>query len=363
MADLGAGITLASPLNDVTGNVHDDDPRSTGTTVKPGVITFDDSGSSTGFTIASASAVEPGLATSFDPSSGVILTSTGPITETGIVSSTALVINSAGGFTLTGQNVVQSIELTNTVSGDISFTDAATVQLAGVTNSVGNIALTTTSGGDMDLVAGHNDRREPDRHGDARLSGRGERRRCVAARDDQRRLAVGHRGQLSSICPARTRSIPWRQTSPGYRRSLDFSNAQSLLVGSVGGLPGVTTNNGNILLRVSGGDLDIEQPVSTNGTNGRTLAAGLTGQIGLQASGFIAQDLSGGNGWLAGAAVEAIAGTAIDLDPTLSPFYSGLGNRIGATDVGRAAQTAGSFSGQGDDSGRRCYRSATAKRR
>ncbi len=133
-------------------------------------------------------------------------------------------------------------------------------------------------------------------------------------------------------------------TGPGA--TFDFSNAQTLTIGTVGSLAGVTTNGtdgsaANIVLQTTVGDLDIEEPISTNGANGSVL--GLSqGLIGLQAvAGNIVMNQSGsGDAYLVAYGVEAIAGGNILLDGASGPF----GNRIGGNDDSdHTAQIAGTF--------------------
>ncbi|HTW53238.1 MAG TPA: filamentous hemagglutinin N-terminal domain-containing protein, partial [Stellaceae bacterium] len=133
----------------------------------------------------------------------------------------------------------------------------------------------------------------------------------------------------------------------GLGSTFDFSDAQTLTVGTVGSVSGVTTNGtdgsaANIVLATTSGDIDIEQPVSTNGSNGPVLGASL-GEIGLDAAGNIVMNQSGSAGQLIAFGVEAFASGNIDLDGSANFF----GNRIGGSDnIYGEAQTAGFFAGE-----------------
>jgi len=131
----------------------------------------------------------------------------------------------------------------------------------------------------------------------------------------------------------------------GFGSSFDFVNGQTLFIGTVGSLSGVTTNGtdgseANIVLETSAGNINIQEPISTNGANGPVLGASL-GQIGLMSAGRITE--SGFDASLVGFAVEAVATNTISLDGSASFF----GNRIGGNDdFFGVAQTAGTFVGQ-----------------
>ncbi len=45
--------------------------------------------------------------------------------------------------------------------------------------------------------------------------------------------------------------------------SFDLSNAQALIVGAVGGVNGITTNEGTVLIQTTTGNLTLNQPIST----------------------------------------------------------------------------------------------------
>ena len=120
----------------------------------------------------------------------------------------------------------------------------------------------------------------------------------------------------------------------GAGSSFDFLNGQTLRIGTVGTLSGVTTNGtdgseANIVLETTGvgSNIDINELVSTNGANGIVLGESL-GEIGLSSAGRITINSSGSDGGLIAFAVEAIAANTINLEGLNSPAF----NRIGAND-------------------------------
>ena len=91
--------------------------------------------------------------------------------------------------------------------------------------------------------------------------------------------------------------------------SFDFADSQSFTVGTVAAanLSGVTTFNGNIVLKTTAGDIALAQPVNTVG-GGNTLSG--SAAIGLLSAGGISQS---GGGQLVAPVVEASAVNAIAL--------------------------------------------------
>ena len=94
----------------------------------------------------------------------------------------------------------------------------------------------------------------------------------------------------------------------GTGSTFDFVDGQGLTVGTVNTVFGVTTDNGNIVLQTTAGDLTIDGPINTlNGGFDVTLGSA---QVGLISAGVISET---SNGELLSPAVEAIAANGIDL--------------------------------------------------
>jgi fibronectin-binding autotransporter adhesin len=78
---------------------------------------------------------------------GVTLNSAGTINQTGgVITADTLSATSVGGATLDQANLLNAAFATNTGSGNISLTNAKILNVGGMTNNVGNIALTVNGG-------------------------------------------------------------------------------------------------------------------------------------------------------------------------------------------------------------------------
>jgi hypothetical protein len=81
--------------------------------------------------------------------------SPGPVTETGTITANSLTVYSAGGAILNGANRVNTLRLTDTASGPVSFTNAQSLTIQSI--SSGDLNLTTTgTGADLTIGGGIN---------------------------------------------------------------------------------------------------------------------------------------------------------------------------------------------------------------
>lgn len=238
----GADILLDSAANTVSGNVTLTALDATGTTLQPATIEFTDT---TGFTIASNGASQPGIGV--DQNSTVYLTSSGGgIAETGIISAGDVEITVAGQTLLTGNNIVQGILVftNNGASGDLAFNSAVVagggadfgVGGTGVSNPVGNVTLTApnadiavfapiSSGGTVTLSAGQSVF-EPAAFGGS-----------IPGTITAAALSVTAGGAVDLPGANAVATLAGSATNDAF----DFNNAQTLTVGTVGSLTGITT--------------------------------------------------------------------------------------------------------------------------
>jgi hypothetical protein len=93
-----------------------------------------------------------------------------------------------------------------------------------------------------------------------------------------------------------------------FEGSFDLSNAQALIVGTAGGVNGITTNQGTVLIQTTVGDLTLNQPINTIG--GGTDLTGAFAQVGLSSAGSLSQTSFGP---ITAAAAELLAGGNISL--------------------------------------------------
>jgi hypothetical protein len=102
--------------------------------------------------VTETSSTDLALVNSSDASSGITVTSTGAVTDSGVITAKKLIVNSVGGATLDWTNAIQSIQVTNATSGSVTVNNAAPTALAvsGITTpGAGNITLTAD---DLDVT-------------------------------------------------------------------------------------------------------------------------------------------------------------------------------------------------------------------
>jgi len=143
LLDGGAGITLDQTGNTVSGNVTLTSLNTAGDTLQGGAITFFNS---TGFNIASASIVEPGIGTT----GPATLQAGGPITETGsIVADLVVRTMNDSGAAITLDNPANAITGTVTLTalnaagnalaaGNITLFNSLPITIADASGSTGN---------------------------------------------------------------------------------------------------------------------------------------------------------------------------------------------------------------------------------
>lgn len=114
--------------------------------------------------------------------------------------------------------------------------------------------------------------------------------------------------------------------------SFDLVNGQSLTVGPLGSLAGITTNDGNVVLQTlnAGSNITIDGPIDTN--NGTGSLTGAFAQIGLSATGTIGETSSVGQ--LVAPSVEVVAGGTADLSSGLDVVQTFAGQIAGAGSSG-----------------------------
>jgi filamentous hemagglutinin family protein len=159
--DAGARISLNNPGNRVTGDVSLTAANAAGTLLAPGDISFSNS---TGFVIASVGGGgQGGLELGVGTASNALLTAAGPITELDFpgvrVAAQNLVVDAVGPVAMGNANSVDTLAASIRGAGN-SFlfrNDSKTLTIgtvgdaAGVTTNGGDIALHTTTRGDLTL--------------------------------------------------------------------------------------------------------------------------------------------------------------------------------------------------------------------
>ncbi|HET6197338.1 MAG TPA: hypothetical protein VFE12_16370, partial [Acetobacteraceae bacterium] len=280
-----------------------------------------------------------------DGTNGTVnLTSAGAIDQTGgAIIAGAVTGSSVGGTDLDGANQVGVFSgFTNTGSGDVGLINARALAAGSLTNTAGNLTLTTTTG-DLALL------------GDLTVNAASGTVTLTSAAGITQPLGKITAGSLA-VTAAASADLPGSNlvntlaaNVTGSGNSFDFLNAQTLTVGTVGALSGVTTNGtagteANIVLQTTAGDILITQRISTNGANGNALGLSL-GEIGLSSAGKIT--LSGASANLVAFALEAVAADTVSLDASANA----AGNRLGGSDSGGVATNGGTISGQVTGSG------------
>ena len=176
----------------------------------------------------------------------VALNSAGAITQTaaGIVTAGTLTGSSVGGATLSGANLVTSLALfTNSGSGLLSVTDAQSLATTGTVISAGSLTLTTTAGnltlgGDVTASSGT-----------VTLASAGTIGQSGGIIDPGA-LLINSVGSVSLPGANTVDTLAARITGAGS--SLRFNDtANNLTIGTVAGISGVTTGNGDITLRTT----------------------------------------------------------------------------------------------------------------
>src|SRR5204863_539348 len=217
------------------------------------------------------------------PGQTVTLTSTGPISENAdaIIIAGALTGSSVGGATLTSDNLVDFIAPWSNTDELFSFTNAQPLTTTGTISSTGGIALTTT-GPDADLtLAGILS--APGSNVTLVSDGAITQTPSVIAAT----LGITSVGPVSMLDANQVGTLAASVTGVG--NGFAFRNdGTDLMIGTVGGLSGITTNNGEVLIQATtSGNVAVNQPINagtavvalqTDGSN-ITQIAGPSGKI------------------------------------------------------------------------------------
>ena len=215
----------------------------------------------------------------------VTLNSAGAITQAaaGIVTAGTLTGSSVGGATLSGANLVTSLaSFTNSGSGQLSVTDAQSLATTGPVSSAGSLTLTTTTGnltlgGDVTASSGT-----------VTLASAGTIGQSSGIIDPGA-LLINSVGSVSLLGANTVDTLAARISGAGA--SLSFNDtANNLTIGTVAGISGVTTGNGDITLRTTtSGTVTLARAIAA-GTAAVTVAA--SGDLTIGAAGSV----TAGNG-------------------------------------------------------------------
>ena len=196
-----------------------------------------------------------------------------------VITASTLTGSAVGGAALNGANRVGDLgTFSNTGAGSFSFTDAQALTVIGAVQSSGSLTLTTTAGDlvlDADVTA-------PNRL--VTLNSAGGIRQAGGAIDPGS-LLINSVGSVSLTGANTIDTLAARVTGAGA--TLIFNDtANDLTIGTVVGVSGVTTNNGDITLRTSTfGDLTLARAVDA-GTG--TVTAAASGNLRIGGAGSVA---------------------------------------------------------------------------